>query len=91
MYNDIRKKFFRTQEVIMKALRIKLSSPDDVKKFELIVQKYPYKINLRAGSYTVDAKSVLGLFSLNLSRPLDMEIKSADCDKLLKELMQFTV
>ncbi len=75
----------------MKALRIKLSCANDVKNFEQIVQKYPFDIYLRSDSYLVDAKSVLGLFSLNLSRPLDVEIHSNDCDTLIEELEPFTV
>ncbi len=75
----------------MKALRIRLSSPTDVKVFEHIVQKYPFDIILRSESYSVDAKSILGLFSLNLSRPLDVEIKSNACDDLIEELSQFAI
>ncbi len=75
----------------MKALRIKLTSADDVKNFEQVVQKYPFDIFLRSDSYLVDAKSILGLFSLNLKRPLDVEIHSQNCDALIEELAEFTV
>lgn len=75
----------------MKALRIRLSSPKDVKIFEQIVQKYPFDIILRSESYSVDAKSILGLFSLNLKRPLDVEIKASSCDALIEELSQFAI
>ncbi len=75
----------------MKALRIQLTCADDVKNFEQIVQKYPYDIFLRSDSYLVDAKSILGLFSLNLKRPLDVEIHSSDCDTLIEELTVFSV
>ncbi len=75
----------------MKALRIRLTCADDVKNFEQIVQRYPFDIVLRSDSYTADAKSILGLFSLNLKRPLDVEIHSQDCDELLEELTPFAV
>lgn len=75
----------------MKALRIRLSSAEDVKNFEQIVQKYPFDVNLRSESYSVDAKSILGLFSLNLTRPLDVEIRATECDELIEELAPFTV
>lgn len=75
----------------MKALRIRLTSADDVKNFEQIVQKYPYDIILRSESYFADAKSILGLFSLNLKGPLDVEIHSQDCNDLLEELTPFVV
>ncbi len=75
----------------MKSLQIKLNSGADVKKFEHIVQNHPADIFLRDDSYAVDAKSVLGLFSLDLSKPLNVEIHSSDCDDLLKELSVFCI
>lgn len=75
----------------MKSLRIRLSSAEDVKNFEQIVQKYSFDIFLRSDSFSVDAKSVLGLFSLNLSKPLDVEIMSSDCDLLIEELSSFCI
>ena len=45
--------------------------------------------DLRAGRHVVDAKSILGIFSLDLSRPITLEIYSDDCDDLLKEIEPF--
>lgn len=75
----------------MKVLQIKLSSGADVKKFESIVQNYPHDVYLRDDSYAVDAKSVLGLFSLDLSKPLNVEIHANECDQLLEELSVFCI
>ena len=63
----------------------------DVKTFVSIVQKYSYDIDLRSDRYVVDAKSILGIFSLDLSKPINVEIHSSDCDDLLKDLKQFEI
>jgi len=60
-----------------------------VKNFVSIVQKYSYDIDLRSDRYVVDAKSILGIFSLDLSKPLNVEIHAEKCDDLLEDLKQF--
>ncbi len=60
-----------------------------VKAFVSVVQKYSYEIDLRSDRYVVDAKSILGIFSLDLSKPIVVEIHSDNCDDLLNELKQF--
>lgn len=74
---------------IMKSVQISLQMANQVKTFVSIVQKYSYEIDLRSDRYVVDAKSILGIFSLDLSRPLTVEIHSQDCNDLLEELKQF--
>jgi phosphocarrier protein HPr len=54
-----------------------------------IVNKYPYEIDLRSGRHVVDAKSILGIFSLDLSKPVIVEIYSDDCDDFLKDIESF--
>ena len=73
----------------MKSIQISLIMTSHVSAFVAIVQKYPYDIELKHGKYVVDAKSILGIFSLDLSKPLTVEIHSDDCDDLLEELKQF--
>lgn len=60
-----------------------------VKAFVSVVQKYSYEIDLRSDRYVVDAKSILGIFSLDLSKPINVEIHSDDCDDLVAELAPF--
>ena len=62
---------------------------EHVKEFVSIVAKYPYDIDLRSGRFVVDAKSILGIFSLDLSKPIILEAHSDDCDALLKDLKPF--
>ena len=46
-------------------------------------------MDLRSGRHVVDAKSILGIFSLDWSKPVTMEIYSDDCDDLLAEIKPF--
>ena len=75
----------------MKSVQISLQMASQVKTFVSIVQKYSYEIDLRSDRYVVDAKSILGIFSLDLSKPINVEIHSADCEDLLKDLKQFEI
>ena len=73
----------------MKSVMIKLSLVENVNNFVNIVTRYPFEMDLRAGRHVVDAKSILGIFSLDLSRPITLEIYSDDCDDLLDEIAPF--
>ena len=73
----------------MRTATIRLSLVETVNKFVNIVSRYPFDMDLRAGRHVVDAKSVLGIFSLDLSRPITLEIYSEDCDDLLEEIKPF--
>ena len=55
-------------------MRIKLPTANDVKEFVNAAMLCPYQIDVRHGRYIVDAKSIMGLFSLNLSEPLSVMI-----------------
>ena len=75
----------------MKAVNIKLSLAENVKSFVNIANRYPYDIDLRVGRHVVDGKSILGIFSIDLSRPITMTIYSDDCDELLRDLDGYLV
>ena len=77
--------------LIMKTFNIQLNSINDVKLFVNTVSSYSYDIDLTSGRYVVDAKSIMGIFSLDLSKPIKVEIFSDDCDQLMKELERFMV
>lgn len=73
----------------MKSVTINLKLAENVKNFVQIVSKYDYDIDLRSGRYVVDAKSILGIFSLDLSRPVVLEIYTDDAAGLLADLNDF--
>ena len=73
----------------MKSVKISLQMAQKVKDFVKVVQDCPYEIDLKSGKYVVDAKSILGIFSLDLSKPLTVEIYSDNCEDILEKLAKF--
>ena len=68
-----------------------LNSIMDVKEFVNIVNRFPYEIDLTSSRYVVDAKSIMGIVSLNLSKPIKVEVHSDNCDEFIAELERFIV
>jgi phosphotransferase system HPr-like phosphotransfer protein len=62
----------------MRKFTVHLKSINDVKEFVRIVNEFPYDVDLASGRYIVDAKSIMGIFSLDLAKPIDVEIHHAD-------------
>ena len=75
----------------MKSVKIGLGMAESVKKFVNVVNKYPYEIDLRSGRFLIDAKSLLGIFSLDLSKPVTMDVHDANWEDLLNDLKEFIV
>lgn len=75
----------------MKTISIKLPLAENVKAFVNVVNKYPYDMDLRAGRYVVDAKSILGILSLDLAKPITMEIYADECADLMEDIKPFLV
>ena len=75
----------------MKSMQISLQMASQVKTFVNLVQNVEYDIDLRSERYIVDAKSLLGIFSLDLTKPLTVEIHCDKCDDLLEALKQFAI
>ncbi|MGN1059817.1 MAG: HPr family phosphocarrier protein [Clostridia bacterium] len=73
----------------MRTFNIMLSSINDVKNFVNIVNKYNFDVDLTSGRYVVDAKSIMGIFSLDLSKPIKVEVHSEDADAFIDELKPF--
>ena len=70
----------------MTEVKIRLQQTDQVKKLVDFLTPCPYEVNLVSGRYTIDAKSLLGIYSLDLSNPLTLVIYTDDCDGLLPQL-----
>ena len=68
-----------------------LNSIMDVKEFVNIVNRFPYEIDLTSSRYVVDAKSIMGIFSLDLSKPIKVDVHSDDCADLMAELEKYMV
>ena len=77
----------------MKTVQISLNSIDKVKSFENEITKYDYDFDLVSGRYVIDAKSIMGIFSLDLSKPIDLNIhaESQDADNIIELLKPYLV
>ena len=75
----------------MKSIKMRLSSIEDVRNFVNTVSKYDIEADLKSGRYTVDAKSLMGIFSLDLMQPIELIIHSDSADALLEEVKAFMV
>lgn len=75
----------------MKTFNLSLNCINDVKEFVGIVTKYDFDIDLTSGRYVVDAKSIMGIFSLDLSKPIKAEIHSDDCDQFAEDVKKFII
>ena len=75
----------------MKTVDIKLSSIEDVRKFVDIVSKYDIDIDLSSGRYIVDAKSIMGIFSLDLLKPIKLTAHSDKTDELFAEIKPYMI
>lgn len=73
----------------MKSVKIFFSTTSSVKDFVSAVSRYPFDVDLHCGRYIVDAKSLLGIFSLDLAKPIVCEIYSDDCDGLLEDIKDY--
>lgn len=58
----------------MKTVKISLNSIDKVKTFVNEITKFNCEFDLVSGRYVIDAKSIMGIFSLDLSKPIVLNI-----------------
>ena len=62
----------------MKTLQISLNSIDKVKAFVNDVTKFDCDFDLVSGRYVIDAKSIMGIFSLDLSKPITLNVHAEE-------------
>ena len=69
----------------MKTITISLGSIDKVKSFVNDISRFDNDFDLVSGRYVIDAKSIMGIFSLDLSKPIDLNIHSENnIDQILE-------
>lgn len=74
----------------MKTVTINLGSIDKVKSFVNDITKFDTDFDLVSGRYVIDAKSIMGIFSLDLSKPIDLNIHSeSNVDEILEVLEKY--
>ena len=76
----------------MKTVKISLNSIDKVKAFVNTIARYDEDFDLVSGRYVIDAKSIMGIFSLDLSKPIDLNIHAEDnIDTVLESLKPYII
>ena len=70
---------------------IMLSTINDVKEFVSEVTLCDYDVDLISGRYAVDAKSIMGIFSLDLSKPISLEAHTDDASEFFDRIKPFIV
>lgn len=76
----------------MKTVQISLNSIDKVKSFVNSISQFDYDFDLISGRYVIDAKSIMGIFSLDLSKPIELAIHSGDnTDEILEVIKPYIV
>ncbi|MCI8389175.1 MAG: HPr family phosphocarrier protein [Roseburia sp.] len=74
----------------MKTVQISLNSIDKVKSFVNAITQYEYDFDLISGRYVIDAKSIMGIFSLDLSKPIDLAIHTEEhLDEIMETLSPY--
>ncbi|MCR5154950.1 MAG: HPr family phosphocarrier protein [Lachnospiraceae bacterium] len=76
----------------MTTVKISLNSIDKVKTFVNEIAKYDSDFDLISGRYVIDAKSIMGIFSLDLSKPIDLCIHDDDkADEIVGKLASYVI
>ena len=76
----------------MTSVQISLNSIDKVKAFVNELTKYDSDFDLVSGRYVIDAKSIMGIFSLDLSKPIDLNIHAEEgVDDIIEALKPFII
>lgn len=77
----------------MKTVDISLNSIEKVKNFVNLINRFDYDFDLVSGRYVIDAKSIMGIFSLDLSKPIALNIYADEknVDAILTELAPYLV
>ena len=75
----------------MEVVTLAFSQVNQVKDFVDLVSRYDFDVDLVSDRYTVNAKSMLGIYSLDLSKPVKAVLHSEDCGRLLEELANLRV
>ena len=76
----------------MVTVKISLNSIDKVKSFVNDLTKFDSDFDLVSGRYVIDAKSIMGIFSLDLSKPIDLNIpEEKNLDTVLKVVEPYII
>ena len=75
----------------MRTLLVNINSIEKVKSFVNTISTYDAEFDLISGRFVIDAKSIMGIFSLDLSKPITLNIYNDDDNTILEQLKPFIV
>ena len=75
----------------MTTTKIQLVGFADVQTFVNIISKFAYDIDLVSGRYIVDAKSIMGIYSLDLTSPIELRAHTEDAEELFAKIEKYIV
>ncbi|MCR4673393.1 MAG: HPr family phosphocarrier protein [Lachnospiraceae bacterium] len=75
----------------MKTVKISLNSIDKVKSFVNTISQFDSDFDLISGRYVIDAKSIMGIFSLDLSQNIDLTIHAENDAEIVEALKDYIV
>lgn len=77
--------------IFMTTVTISLQAINDVKEFVNIVMRFDFDVDLVSGRYAIDAKSIMGIFSLDLSKPIELHAHTDNAKEFLNAIDKFIV
>ena len=75
----------------MTTVTLSLQAINDVKEFVNIVMRFDFDVDLVSGRYAIDAKSIMGIFSLDLSKPIELHAHTDNAKEFLDAIDKFIV
>ena len=73
----------------MTTTTISLKTFGDVQEFVNILMKFAFDIDLVSGRYIVDAKSIMGIYSLDLTKPIELQAHTDDAEDLFTAIEKY--
>lgn len=88
---DKKQHIFR-EVIIMKSVQVSINTVDKVKAFVNDITKFEYEFDLVSGRYVVNAKSIMGIFSLDIRKPICLHINTEEnTDEVINALSPYMV
>ena len=76
----------------MKTVQISLNSIWKVKSFVNAITQFDFDFDLISGRYVIDAKSIMGIFSLHRSKPIELAIHTeTGLDEIMEVLKPYII
>ena len=75
----------------MKEIKLSLNNVENIKVFVQRVNKFPFDLDIKSRRYIIDAKSIMGLFSLNLAEPIYLICSSEHYDEVKEAVKEWIV